>query len=167
MIFMKNRPDIVSTDRKAGDIMSLTVVFRGLILLQVAAFFAQVYALPTEELTEAEAIALLFSAPAIEILGLVYILIWALSLYLIFHFKPLSRALFVFLLPIGALIAFTADESSRLQTTTLYDLTVWLAGLADGAMLAMLFLTDIKTRFPPVSFFDDARTSPEQQDRSD
>ena len=127
--------------------MDLAILFRGLILLQIAAFFAQSYSVPVEELSDAETIALFLSADAIEIASLVYLAVWAFSLYLLFHFKPFSRALYVALIAVGIGLSFAAVGAERVETNSIYDIAVWFSGALDGAILTMLYLTAIGDNF--------------------
>tara|TARA_B100000787_G_scaffold81331_1_gene60022 strand:+ start:172 stop:321 length:150 start_codon:yes stop_codon:yes gene_type:complete len=47
---------------------------------------------------------------------------------------------------ISALLNFVAPESS-IPSGNLYEILGWLAGVLDGAMLAILYLTNIKEIF--------------------
>ena len=58
----------------------------------------------------------------------------------------LGRTLFTILVITSVLLTFVAPESS-VPSGNLYEILGWLAGVLDGAMLAILYLTKIKGRF--------------------
>ncbi len=122
--------------------MELSKLFKGLIIFQLLSVVASVIVLPDDPVYE-EAIGI------IDIASLIYMLFWLASLVLLFRFKSSGRTLFTILVIIGMLLTLGMPESS-VPTGTLYEMLVWFGGALDGAMLAILYLTNIKERFQKI-----------------
>ena len=122
--------------------MELSKLFKGLIIFQLLSVVASVIVLPDDPVYE-EAIGI------IDIASLIYMLLWLASLVLLFRFKSSGRTLFTILVIIGMLLTLGMPESS-VPTGTLYEMLVWFGGALDGAMLAILYLTNIKERFQKI-----------------
>ena len=82
----------------------------------------------------------------IGIASMIYSLLFLVSLVLLFRFKSLGRTLFAILVIISIPLSLGMPESST-PTGSLYQTYIWLGGVLDGAMLAILYLTSIKERF--------------------
>ena len=76
----------------------------------------------------------------------IYTISWLVSLFLLFKFHPSGRLFFTVILALGVPITLGIPES-KLATSNMYDMLFWLSGMIDGALLAILYLTDIKERF--------------------
>jgi hypothetical protein len=81
-----------------------------------------------------------------DIALLFYTVLWLLSLFLLFRFHPSGRSLFTVVLVLYVPITLGLTESA-LATSNMYDMLFWLSGMIDGALLAVLYLTNIKDRF--------------------
>jgi len=119
--------------------MELSKLFKGLIILQLLHMVAIVVVVPADPVLE-EALGI------IDIAALILLLLWLASLVLLFRFKSSGRTLFTILVIIVPLLGLGMPESS-VPTGTLYDQLVYFGGALDGAMLAILYLTNIKERF--------------------
>ena len=122
--------------------MELSKLFKGLIIFQLLTVVAMVIVLPDDPVYE-EAMGV------IDIASLIYMLLWLASLVLLFRFKSSGRTLFTILVIIGMLLTLGITESS-VPTGNLYEMFVWFGGALDGAMLAILYLTNIKDRFQKI-----------------
>ena len=122
--------------------MELSKLFKGLIIFQLLSVVASVIVLPDDPVYE-EAIGI------IDIASLIYMLLWLASLVLLFRFKSSGRTWFTILVIIVMLLTLGMPESS-VPTGTLYEMLVWFGGALDGAMLAILYLTNIKERFQKI-----------------
>ncbi|MDC1127794.1 hypothetical protein OAT13_01515 [Gammaproteobacteria bacterium] len=76
----------------------------------------------------------------------IYAISWLVSLFLLFKFHPSGRSFFTVILALGVPITLGITES-KLATSNMYDMLFWLSGMIDGALLAILYLTNIKERF--------------------
>ncbi len=76
----------------------------------------------------------------------IYTILWLVSLFLVFKFHPSGRSFFTVILALGVPITLGITES-KLATSNMYDMLFWLSGMIDGALLAILYLTNIKERF--------------------
>ena len=122
--------------------MELSKLFKGLIIFQLLSVVAMVIVLPDDPVYE-EAIGIF------DYVFLVYILLWLASLVLLFRFKSSGRTLFTILVIIGIPLTLGMSESS-IPTGNLYEMLLWFGGALDGAMLAILYLTNIKERFQKI-----------------
>lgn len=118
--------------------MELSKLFKGLIILQPLTLVATVIVLPDSAYEGAMGI--------IDIASLIYMAFWLASLVLLFRFKSSGRDLFTILVIIGILLSFAATEPF-VPTGNSYEIFGWFGGALDGAMLAILYLTNIKDRF--------------------
>jgi membrane-bound ClpP family serine protease len=122
--------------------MKLSKLFKGLIIFQLLSVVAMVIVLPDDPVYE-EAMGI------IDIASLIYVLLWLASLVLLFRFKSSGRTLFTILVILGMLLTLGMPEYS-VPTGNLYEMLVWFGGALDGAMLAILYLTNIKERFQKI-----------------
>ena len=123
--------------------MELSKLFKGLIIVELVTIVAMVMVVPVDPVYEEISIGI------IDIANLVYSLLFFVSLVLLFRFKSSGRTLFAILVIIGIPLSLGMPESSVL-TGTLYEMLVWFGGALDGAMLAILYLTNIKERFQKI-----------------
>tara|TARA_B100000035_G_C20904504_1_gene511019 strand:+ start:516 stop:884 length:369 start_codon:yes stop_codon:yes gene_type:complete len=119
--------------------MELSKLLRGLIIFQVLSIVALVIFTPDDPVYEG-------TPDLIVIASLIYIFILLISLVLLFIFKPLGRTLFFASVIFGMLLYLGLPEPS-IPTGNLFEILVWFGGALDGAMLAILYLTEIKERF--------------------
>ena len=122
--------------------MELSKLFKGLIIFQLVSVVASAIVLPDDPVYE-EAIGIF------DIVALIHAILFFVSLVLLFRFKSSGRTLFTILVIIGMLLTLGMPESS-VPTGTLYEMLVWFGGALDGAMLAILYLTNIKERFQKI-----------------
>jgi len=123
--------------------MELSKLFRGLIIVHFVSIVAIVMVVPVDPAYEEIPIGI------IHIASLIYSLLFLVSLVLLFRFKSSGRTLFTILVIIVPLLGLGMPESS-VPTGTLYDQLVYFGGALDGAMLAILYLTNIKERFQKI-----------------
>ena len=125
--------------------MELSKLFKGLIIVQLVTMVAMVM-VPVPPIDPAyEEI----SIGIFNIVALIHTLLFFVSLVLLFRFKSSGRTLFAILVIIGIPLSLGMPESS-VPTGTLYEMLVWFGGALDGAMLAILYLTNIKERFQKI-----------------
>ena len=123
--------------------MELSKLFKGLIILQLLSAAAIAVVAPADPVFE-EALGI-----GMDIAVVIFVLLWLASLVLLFRFKSLGRTLFTILVIISPLLSLGMPESF-VSAGTLYDLLVYFGGALDGAMLAILYLTNIKERFQKI-----------------
>ena len=82
----------------------------------------------------------------IDIAGLVCLLIYLISLSLLFIFHYWGRIVFTVAVVLVVAISFGMTESTVPAGIVFENLT-WFSGVIDGALLTMLYLTAIKERF--------------------
>ena len=120
--------------------MELTKIFRGLLLLNVLAIVAYAVAPKSSVVDEA-----VFSDNLL-IAYLVLVVVYLVSLVLLFLLKPLGRNLFSILFVTGILLSFVMPESTT-PTTNIQGLLGKFEHNSAGAILAMLYLTPLKDKF--------------------
>jgi len=120
--------------------MELSKLFKGLIVLQLISFVAMLVVVPDDPAYYVEAIGIL------DIATIIYFLLWLVSLVLLFRFKPPGRTMFTILFIVGPFLSLGMPEPS-VPDGYLYETLTWFSGALDGAMLAILYLTNIKERF--------------------
>tara|TARA_B110000008_G_scaffold219367_1_gene219229 strand:+ start:193 stop:573 length:381 start_codon:yes stop_codon:yes gene_type:complete len=120
--------------------MELSKLFKGLIILQFVSLVAMVMVVPEDPASYEEALGL------IDFAALIYLLLWLVSLVLLFRFQSSARTLFTIAVIIGFFVSLGMSEPS-VPTTNLVQIFNWIGGALDGAMLAILYLTNIKERF--------------------
>ena len=120
--------------------MELSKLFKGLIILQFVSLVAMVMVVPEDPASYEEALGL------IDFAALIYLLLVLVSLVLLFRFQSSARTLFTIAVIIGFFLPLGMSEPS-VPTTNLAQIFNWIGGALDGAMLAILYLTNIKERF--------------------
>ena len=120
--------------------MDLTNLFRGLIILQFLCTAALVIVLPGDGIYGDEPFGYL------GLVLLVYWLLFFLSLLLIFMLRPFGKTLFTFVL-LMAIPVWLALPEPVIPKGNLADAVYWLGGVLDGAMLTMLYVTNLKEKF--------------------
>ena len=120
--------------------MELSKLFKGLIILQLISTAAMVMVAPDDPAYYEEAIGL------IHLASLIFLLLWLASLILLFRFQSSGRTLFTITVIIGLFLSLGMPEPS-VPFTNLELVLQWSGGAVDGAMLAILYLTNIKERF--------------------
>ena len=119
--------------------MELSKLLRGLIIFQFLSLVAMVIVTPDDPAYDG-------TLDLTLIASLIYFVLWLVSLVLLFIFKPLGRTLFFASMIFGMLLYLGLPEPS-IPTGNLFEILVWFGGALDGAMLAILYLTEIKERF--------------------
>lgn len=119
--------------------MELSKLLRGLIIFQFLSLVAMVIVTPDDPAYDG-------TLDLTLIASLIYFVLWLVSLVLLFIFKPLGRTLFFASVIFGMLLYPGLPEPS-IPTGNLFEILVWFGGALDGAMLAILYLTEIKERF--------------------
>ena len=119
--------------------MELSKLLRGLIIFQFLSLVAMVIVTPDDPTYDG-------TLDLTLIASLIYFVLWLVSLVLLFIFKPLGRTLFFASVIFGMLLYLGLPEPS-IPTGNLFEILVWFGGALDGAMLAILYLTEIKERF--------------------
>ncbi len=119
--------------------MELSKLLRGLIIFQFLSLVAMVIVTPDDPAYDG-------TLDLTLIASLIYFVLWLVSLVLLFIFKPLGRTLFFASVIFGMLLYLGLPEPS-IPTGNLFEILVWFGGALDGAMLAILYLTEIKERF--------------------
>jgi len=78
---------------------------------------------------------------------LIYLLLLPITLYFLYTFKPIGKKLFLPLVLISSLISIGLPlEYFQIDSVDQY-LVEYIAAAADGAILLMLYFTDIKKKF--------------------
>ena len=120
--------------------MLLDRIFRRLVILQVITIGAFIFVVPYDPAVAETPFT------SIEIAGTVCLLIYWISLFLLFSFHYWGRIVFTVAVVLVVLTSFGATELT-VPTGTVYENLTWFSGVLDGALLTMLYLTDIKERF--------------------
>jgi O-antigen ligase len=119
--------------------MELSKLLRGLIIFQFLWLVAIVIVTPDDPAYDG-------TLDLTLIASLIYTVLFLVSLVLLFIFKPLGRTLFFASAIFGMLLSLGLPEPS-IPNGNLFDALNWFGGILDGAMLAILYLTEIKERF--------------------
>ena len=114
--------------------------FRGLIIFSLINAVGILYFAPIDPVAASEPFNFL------DYLGIVYLLVWLLSLILLFRFNKAGRTLFTIVIVLGILLMLALPPYSQAPTNA-YQVFKWLAGAVDGAILVMLYLTSVSDQF--------------------
>ncbi len=120
--------------------MSNEKFFRGLIIFSLINAVGILYFAPIDPVAASEPLNFL------DYLGIAYLLVWLLSLILLFRFNKAGRTLFAIVIALGILLMLALPPYSQAPTNA-YQVFNWLAGAVDGAILAMLYLTSVSDQF--------------------
>ena len=120
--------------------MGIEKLFRGLIIFSLVNAFGILYLAPIDPTASSEPLTLL------DYLGITYLLVWLLSLLLLFRFNRWGRPLFTIIIGMGILLMLLLPPYSQAPTNA-YQVVNWLAGAVDGALIAMLYLTSVRDHF--------------------
>ena len=115
-------------------------LFRGLIVLQIFGVIALVLTVPADQGNDAT----MSTFMATGAIG--YFILFAMSLILLFRYKPLGRTIFSASVVLGIVLTLALPQDS-LPTGNLVHALNWLAAALDGAMLVMIYLTSLSERF--------------------
>ena len=117
-----------------------TFFFKGLIILQIVSFFLTGFLTPDDPIYYEE------MGGILDYLLIIYLLLWFLSLFLLYKFKSLGKKLFTILVVLGFPLTLSMPEP-LLPNGTIVDSMMWFGGALDGAMLVMLYMTSISEKF--------------------
>ena len=117
-----------------------TSLFKGLIILQIVSFFLTGFLTPDDPIYYEE------MGGILDYLLIIYLLLWFLSLFLLYKFKSLGKKLFTILIVLGLPLTLSMPEPF-FPNGTIVDSMIWLGGILDGAMLVMLYMTSISEKF--------------------
>ena len=120
--------------------MGIEKLFRGLIIVSLVNAIGILYLAPIDPTASSEPLTLL------DYLGIAYVLVWLLSLILLFRFNRWGRPLFTIIIGLGILLMLALPPYSQAPTNA-YQVVNWLAGAVDGALIAMLYLTSVRDHF--------------------
>ena len=120
--------------------MGTEKLFRGLIIVSLVNAIGILYLAPIDPTASPEPLTLL------DYLGIAYLLVWLLSLILLFRFNRWGRPLFTIIIGLGILLMLALPPYSQAPTNA-YQVVNWLAGAVDGALIAMLYLTSVRDHF--------------------
>ena len=120
--------------------MNLEKLVKALIIFNLLIVIAMVYVVPEDPAY--------LDTPFtyFDIAGLFYIVLWVASQFLLFKFYPSSRSFFTVMVVLSVPIGIGMTELT-VATGNTYDLVTWLNGVIDGALLAILYLTNLNDRF--------------------
>jgi len=119
--------------------MKSETILRSLIGCQLLLLVAISLAGPVEPTYESE-------LGLLDALSLIYILIYFVSLFLVYKYSAAGRTLFFALFILGIPLTLALPQYS-VPVSNSYELLIWLDGVLDGVILAMMYLTDLKYRF--------------------
>ena len=85
-----------------------------------------------------------FSDHTLMTLGLVYMAGYLISLYMLYNFVKFGKTLFVAMIVLGA---FGTLGMGTIVASPLTEVVGYFGGMIDGAVLVMLYVTDIKDKF--------------------
>ena len=114
--------------------------FRGLIIFSLINAVGILYFAPIDPVAASEPFNFL------DYLGIVYLLVWLLSLILLFRFNRVGRPLFTIIIALGIFLMLALPPYSQAPSNA-YQVFNWLAGAVDGALLVMLYLTSVSDQF--------------------
>ena len=114
--------------------------FRGLIIFSLINAVGILYFAPIDPVAASEPLNFL------DYLGIVYLLVWLLSLILLFRFNRVGRPLFTIIIALGIFLMLALPPYAQ-APTNVYQVFNWLAGAVDGAILVMLYLTSVSDQF--------------------
>ena len=114
--------------------------FRGLIIFSLINAVGILYFAPIDPVAASEPFNFL------DYLGIVYLLVWLLSLILLFRFNRVGRPLFTIIIALGIFLMLALPPYSQAPSNA-YQVFNWLAGAVDGALLVMLYLTSVRDQF--------------------
>ena len=120
--------------------MGTEKLFQGLIIVSLVNAIGILYLAPIDPTASPEPLTLL------DYLGIAYLLVWLLSLILLFRFNRWGRPLFTIIIGLGILLMLALPPYSQAPTNA-YQVVNWLAGAVDGALIAMLYLTSVRDHF--------------------
>ena len=120
--------------------LELGKLFRGLIFLQLVTFTVALILVPDDPAAYQEPFGI------VDIASLIYLPLWLTCLVLLFRFRPSGKVLFTVLIFAGLVLSLGAPGAS-VPNGNLLEIVNWFGGALDGAMLAILYLTDLKDRF--------------------
>ena len=120
--------------------MGTDKLFRGLIIFSLVNAIGILYLAPSDPTASSKPLTLL------DYVGIAYLLVWLLSLILLFRFNRWGRPLFTIIIGLGVLLMLALPPYSQAPTNA-YQVVNWLAGAVDGALIAMLYLTSVQDHF--------------------
>ena len=120
--------------------MGTDKLFRGLIIFSLVNAIGILYLAPSDPTASSKSLTLL------DYVGIAYLLVWLLSLILLFRFNRWGRPLFTIIIGLGILLMLALPPYSQAPTNA-YQVVNWLAGAVDGALIAMLYLTSVQDHF--------------------
>ena len=120
--------------------MGTEKLFRGLIIFSLVNAMGILYLAPLDPTASSKPLTLL------DYVGIAYLLVWLLSLILLFRFNRWGRPLFTIIIGLGILLMLALPPYSQAPSNA-YQVVNWLAGAVDGALIAMLYLTSVRDHF--------------------
>lgn len=76
--------------------------------------------------------------------ALIFLLVYVVNLYFLYKFKPIGKTLYLPLIIFGSILVTLMPSE---QFTSVDLLVEYIGGLISGAVIALLYFTDIKDKF--------------------
>lgn len=121
--------------------MNVTKIFKNLIILDfVLIVLAVISGLFSTEYEEE-----LFYAA--DYFALIILIAYIINLYLLYRFKPIARSMFVLLNVLGLVMIFFYPLTVWHSSSQLEELFYTISSLVPGALLAILFCSEVSEKF--------------------
>ena len=124
---------------------NLVSVFKKVILLDIIIFVTLIILYGFYYDADSE-IVYSSSITPIEVISLGLILIQVVLYYLLLKFKPLGKKLIIPFFSVAFVVAALAPVDYTVYPNFIYSIE-WLSGMTTGALLALIYFTDLKNKF--------------------